>query len=164
MQSSTNALLLSQANLHFTTAAITSHIETIDQGGRDYQPPLQTGYDQRFKRFLRQPPKSNFKRLIIETGLITGLKWMSDKSNPKGLTDFEVERGFTKRPPIPYIPVEDQFSELVIKSSGALEYKLELPGGTKVYHVLWESRSVESFPKHVMSAMSYVMRKCYFTE
>jgi hypothetical protein len=57
---------------------------------------------------------------------------MSDKGIPKGLKDFEVERGFTKRPPIPYIPIEDEVGESVKKASGASEYKLELLGGTKV--------------------------------
>ena len=60
------------------------------------------------------------------------------KSCQKGLKDFEVERGYTKRPPIPYIPVEDDVAELAAQASGALEYKLELPGGTKVQDALWE--------------------------
>ena len=84
---------------------------------------------------------------------------MSDKSCPKGLKDFEVERGFTRRPPIPYIPVDDDVADAVAKASGASEYKLELPGGTKVQHALWESGSIETFLKHVMSTMSYVTRK-----
>ena len=84
---------------------------------------------------------------------------MPDKAVPKGLKDFEVERGFTKRPPILYIPIQDEVAELVTKASGASEYKLELPGGTKVQHSLWESRNVESFLKHVLSAMSYITRK-----
>ena len=79
---------------------------------------------------------------------------MLDKSVPKGPKDFEVERGYTTRPPILYIPVEDDAAELVKKASGALEYKLELLGGTKVSHALWEHGSVEAFLKHVMSAMS----------
>ena len=83
---------------------------------------------------------------------------MSDKAVPKGLKDFEVERGYTRRPPIPFIPIQDEMLELVKKTSGASEYKLELPGGTKVQHALWESGSVEAFLKHVMSAMSYVTR------
>ena len=80
------------------------------------------------------------------------------------LKDFEVERGYTKQPPIPYIPVEDEVGELVIKASRALEYKLELLGGTKASRALWESGSVETFLKHVMSAMSYVTQKRYFVE
>ena len=89
---------------------------------------------------------------------------MSDKSVPKGLKDFKVKRGFTKRPPIPYIPVEDEVGKLVSKVSGASEYKLELPGGTKVSPALLKHRSVEAFLRHVMSAMSYVTRKGYFKE
>ena len=88
---------------------------------------------------------------------------MSDNSVPKGLKDFEVERGYMKRPPILYIPVEDEVGEKVPKASRASEYKLELPGGTKVSHAL-ESGSNKAFLKHVMSAMSYVTRKCYFKE
>ena len=58
---------------------------------------------------------------------------MSDKSCSKGLKNFEVDRGYTKRPPILYIPVEDDVAVAVVKAlSGALKYKLELPGGTKV--------------------------------
>ena len=140
------------------------HVETVDRGGQDFKPPLQSDSDRRFDRFLKQPPKSNFKRLILKTGLIKGLKRMSDKAVPKGLKDFEVERGYTRRPPIPYIPIQDEVSESVTKASGASEYKLELPGGTKVQHALWESGNSEAFLKHVMSAMSYVSRKGYFKE
>ena len=43
---------------------------------------------------------------------------MSDKSVSKGLKDFEVERGFTKRPPIPHIPIEDEVGKLVMKLPG----------------------------------------------
>ena len=89
---------------------------------------------------------------------------MLDKSCPKGLKEFAVERGYTKRPPIPHIPVEDDVASVVVKASEALEYKLELPGGTKVQQALWESGSVEAFLKHVMSAMSYITRKGYFEE
>jgi hypothetical protein len=64
----------------------------------------------------------------------------------------------------PYIPVEDEVGELLSKVSGALEYKLELTGGTKVQHALWESRSIEAFLKHVISTMRYVTRKFYFKD
>ena len=87
---------------------------------------------------------------------------MLDKSCPKGLRHHKVERGHNRWPPIPYIPVEDDMAVTVIKASGASEYKLELPGGTKVSHALWESGNNKAFLKHVMSAMSYNTRKGYF--
>ena len=81
---------------------------TKERGGQDFSPPIETDYERRFARFRSQPPKSSFKRLILRTDLIKGLKRMSDKSCPKGLKAFEVERGHTRVPPIPYIPVEDE--------------------------------------------------------
>ena len=38
---------------------------------------------------------------------------------------------------------------------------MDFLGGSKVQHALWEGGSVEVFPKHVISAMSYVARKGY---
>ena len=76
-----------------------------------------------------------------------------------GLKAFEVERGHTRVPPIPYIPVEDEVTEAVTKASWASGYKLEQPSGIKVTHALWESRNAEAFLKHVMAAMSYVAKK-----
>ena len=70
---------------------------------------------------------------------------MSDKSCPKGPKAFQVERGHTREPPIPYIPVADDVAEAVTKHSRASEYKLELPSGIKVSHALWESRIAEAF-------------------
>jgi hypothetical protein len=89
---------------------------------------------------------------------------MSDKSCPKGLKPFEVERGHTREPPIPYIPVADDVAEAVTKHSGALEYKLELLSRIKVSHALWESGNAEAFLKHVMAAMSYIAKKGYIKE
>ncbi len=113
-----------------------------------------------FERFCKQPPKSNFKKLILGTVLLRkGLERMSDKSCPKGLKPFKVERGHTREPPIPYIPVADKVAEAVTKTSGALGYKLDLPCGIKVTHALWENRNAEAFLKHVMAAMSYFAKK-----
>ncbi len=89
---------------------------------------------------------------------------MSDKSCPKTLKAFEVERGHTREPPIPYIPVADEVAEAVTKTSGASGYKLDLPSGIKVTHALWESGNAEAFLKHVMAAMSYVTKKGYIKE
>jgi hypothetical protein len=89
---------------------------------------------------------------------------MSDKSCPKGLKPFEVERGHTREPPIPYIPVADDVAEAVTKTSGASGYKLDLPSGIKVTHALWENGNSEAFLKHVMAALSYVQKKGYIKE
>ena len=97
---------------------------TTGRGEWDFSPPINTDYDLQFERFCKQPPKSSFKKLILGTVLLKGLKRMSDKSCPNGLNAFEVERGHTRAPPIPYIPVADDVAEAVTKSSGASEYEL----------------------------------------
>ena len=82
----------------------------------DFSPLIKTDYDLQFKEFCKQPPKSSFKKLILGTVILKGLKRMSDKSCPKGLKAFKVERGHTRAPPIPYIPVEDDVAEAVTKN------------------------------------------------
>ena len=81
--------------------------DTTEREGWDFSPPAKTDCDLQFERFCMQPPKSNFKKLILGTFLLRkGLERMSDKSCPKGLKPFEVERGHTREPPIPYIPYQ----------------------------------------------------------
>ncbi len=58
----------------------------------------------------------------------------------------------------------DDVAEAVTKSSGASEYKLQLPSGIKISHALWENGNAEAFLKHVMAAMSYVHKKGYIKE
>ena len=153
-------MLYYQATLSYHNSQIKTNINnTREQEEQDFSPPPKTDYDLVFKQFCKQPPKSSFKKLILETALLRkGLVRMLDKSCPKGLKPFEVERGHTREPPIPYIPVADNVAEAVTKSSGALEYKLELPSGIKVSHTLWENGNAEAFLKHVMAAMSYVSK------
>ena len=137
----------------------------IGREERDFSPPTQTDCDLRFERFCKQPPRSSFKKLILGSVLLRkGLERMSDKSCPKGLKPFEVERGHTREPPIPYIPVADDVAEAVTKTSGASGYKLDLPSGIKVTHALWENGNSEAFLKHVMAALSYVHKKGYIKE
>ena len=127
---------------------------TIEREGRDFSPAIKTDYNLQFERFCKQPPKSSFKKLILETALLRkGLERMSDKSCPKGLNPFKVERGHTREPSIPYIPVADDVVEAVTKTSGASRYNLDLPSSIKVTHALWESGNAEAFLKHVMAAM-----------
>jgi hypothetical protein len=135
-----------------------------EPGEHDFSLPIKTDYDLQFKQLCKQPLKSSFKKLILGTVLLKGLKRMSDKSCPMGLKAFQVERGHTREPPFPYLPVADDVTEALTKHSGALEYKLELPSGIKVSHALWESGNAEAFLKHVMAAMSYVAKKGYIKE
>ena len=116
-----------------------------------------------YRRFLQKPPKSFFKRLVLNTSLRNALQSMSEiKAIPKGLKDQEVERGNLKRPPIPYIPVEDAVSDTVKTSKGKKDYKVKLPDGTKISHSLFDSGSNEAFMIHVQEVLSFCDRKQFF--
>ena len=128
---------------------ITTNVEnTIGGEERDFSPPTKTDCDLRFDRFCKQPPKSSFKKLIPGTVLLRkGLERMLDKIFPKGHKPIEVERSHTREPPIPYIPVADDVAEAVTKSSGALEYKLELPSGIKISNAPMGKQKRRSVPQ-----------------
>ena len=82
---------------------------------------------------------------------------MSDqKSVPKGLRENEVERGIFKKPPIPYIPVEDEIGEKVKQDSRTLKVKLD--DKTTVNAAVWTGGNPEGFLIHVTSALSYIKR------
>ncbi len=58
--------------------------------------------------FLRVPPKSPFKKLLLGTGLWQYAKMSTSLKSPHGLKDAECEKGqLSHRPPIPYVPVVD---------------------------------------------------------
>ena len=79
---------------------------------RPYRPvgtiPTNAHYEKTsFQRFLSDPPRSFFKKLIVSTPrLLRNLHTMSlAKATPDGLKDRECEKMVLReRPPIPYVP------------------------------------------------------------
>ncbi len=60
--------------------------------------------------FLRVPPKSPFKKLLLGTGLwrYTYVKMSTNLKSPDVLKDAECKKGqLSQWPPIPYVPVVD---------------------------------------------------------
>ena len=69
-----------------------------------------------FQRFLSDPPRSFFKKLIVSTPrLLRNLHTMSlAKATPDGLKDRECEKMVLReRPPIPFVPEMDSVQETV---------------------------------------------------
>ena len=82
---------------------------------------------------------------------------MSDqKTVPKGLRDNEVERGNFKKPPIPYIPVNNDIGKNV--KSDARTFKVKLDDKTTVTASIWTGANPEGFLIHVISALGYIER------
>ena len=69
----------------------------------------------KYLTFVNSPPRSSFKKLFIGTNLGKALllTMSDDKALPKGLKYEKVERVKIRRPPIPYIPLEDPIQESV---------------------------------------------------
>ena len=88
---------------------------------RPYRPagtiPTNAHYERTsFQRFLSNPPRSFFKKLIVSTPrLLHNLHTMSlAKAMPDGLKDRECEKMVLhERPPIPYVPEKDSVQETV---------------------------------------------------
>jgi hypothetical protein len=74
--------------------------------------------------FLRFPPKSSFKKLLLGTGLWRHAKMSTSLKSPDGLKDAECKKGqLSHRPPIPYVPVVD----IVTPKEDPQVFKIKLP-------------------------------------
>ena len=122
-------------------------------------------YETPLQRFLRTPPKGNFKALFIGTPIGRRLEEMSkSKSVPDGLRDQECERGSrTKRPPISYVPAVDPVQDAV---SGTKKYplKIKLPDNTEFSVPIWNTGTPEAFLIHVQQALGACRRKGFFED
>ncbi len=70
----------------------------------------------KFQRFVSNPPRSSFKKLIVSTPrLLRNLHTMSlAKAAPNSLKDHECKKmALHERPPIPYVPEKDSVQEMV---------------------------------------------------
>ena len=72
-----------------------------------------------------------------------------------------MERGRVRRPPIPYIPLEDPIQESIEKILGTKSFKVTLPDGTVVYHKVFDGGNNEAFIIHVKEVLSLIKRKSY---
>ena len=85
-----------------------------------------------------------------------------DKALPKGLRNEEVKRGQIKRPPVPYIPMQDLVGDAVKDSAGTTSFKVSLPDGTIVYHAVFDNGLNEAFVIHVQETMDFCKRKGFY--
>ena len=74
----------------------------------------------------------------------------NQKTVQKGLRENEVERGNFKKPPIPYIPVEDKMGKKV--KHDVQSFKVKIDKKTTVNTSVW----TEGFLIHVISAVGYI--------
>ena len=80
----------------------------------------------------------------------------NQNSIPKGLCSQEVKRGHIKKPPIPYIPVENEIGDGV--KGEPHTFKVKINEKTTVNASIWTGRNLEGFLIHVISALNYCAR------
>ena len=104
--------------------------------------------------FLQSPPKSAFKRLILETPLYQHL--LLTMSSILELTDQECEKGqLTQRPPIPYVTPK---AETVLKASRET-VKMKTSEGEVKMAVLGDNPGPEEYLQHLNSFLRMLSRK-----
>ena len=86
----------------------------------------------------------------------------NQKTVPKGLRKQEVEQSHTKKPPIPYIPVEDKIGNKV--KSDLCTFKVKIDSKTTINMAIWTGGNPKEFLIHVISAMKYIKCSKLFEE
>jgi hypothetical protein len=104
---------------------------------------------------LQTPPKSSFKRLILETPLWQCAMSSSLKSPPEGLKNAEREKGTPPaRPPIPYVPPTNLHEKRQTE-----QIKVELPEGTKFQMPTYGSGNNEEYLVHTIAILRLIKQK-----
>ena len=117
----------------------------------------------KYQEFAEREPKSFFGVLLRRPVFQRALRSMSDqKAVPKGLRGQDVERGHTKKPPIPYIPLEDEIGEKV--KADPRTFKVKVDGKTTVNASVWMGGSQEGFLIQVINALNYCDRTKLFAK
>ena len=107
-------------------------------------------------RFLRVPPKSLYKLLILWVGLFNYAKMSTSNKVPKGLKDSECEKGnLGARPPIPYVPPTD----LLEAKENSDSIKLKLPDGTVISMTIFAKGNPEEYLQHVIAVLHLINQK-----
>ncbi len=101
---------------------------------------------------LRVPPKSSFKRLLLETLLWQSAMSMDLKSPPEGLQNTKCKKGMPPvRLPILYVPPAD-----LHKKWETEQIKVKLPGGTKFQMPTYGTGNNEEYLVHVIPILRLV--------
>jgi hypothetical protein len=107
-------------------------------------------------RFLRVPPKSSFKKLLLGTGLWQHAKMSTSLKSPDGLKDAECEKGqLSHRPPIPYVPVVDT----VTPEDEPQIFKVKLPDASHLSVPIYSRGNNEEYLAHIVAVLRIIEQK-----
>ncbi len=97
--------------------------------------------------FLRVPPKSSFKKLLLGTGLSQYPKMSTSLKSLDGLKDAECKKGqLSHRPSIPYITVVD----IVAPKEEPQIFKIKLPDASHLSMPIYSHGNNEEYLMHIV--------------
>jgi hypothetical protein len=106
--------------------------------------------------FLRVPPKSSFKKLLLGTRLWHHAKMSTFLKSPDGLKDAECKKGqLSHRPPIPYVPVVD----IVTPKEEPQVFKIKLPDASHLNMFIYSHGNNEEFLVHIVAVLQVKEQK-----
>jgi hypothetical protein len=106
--------------------------------------------------FLRVPPKSSFKKLLLGTGLWHHAKMSTSLKSPDGLKDAECEKGqLSHPPPIPYIPVVDT----VTPKEEPQVFKIKLSDVSHLSMPIYSRGNNEEYLAHIVAVLRVIEQK-----
>jgi hypothetical protein len=108
--------------------------------------------------FLRVPPKSPFKKLLLGTGLwrYTYLKMSTNLKSPDALKDAECKKGqLSQWPPIPYVPVVD----VVMPKEAPTVLKVKLPDNSHISMPIFARGNNEEYIVHIVTVLRIIDQK-----
>ncbi len=106
--------------------------------------------------FLRVPPKSSFKKLLLSTQFRQHAKMSTALKILDGLKDAECEKGqLSNRPPIPYVPVVD----ILTPKEDPQVFKVKLPDNSHIYMHIYSCGNNEEYLTHIVAVLCVIMQR-----
>ncbi len=100
--------------------------------------------------FLRVPPKSSFKKLLLGTGLWQHAKMSTTLKTPDGLNNAECKKGqLSNRPPIPYVPEVD----IVTPKKEPQTLKVKLPDKSHLNLPIYSHGNTKEYFAHIIAVL-----------
>ncbi len=108
--------------------------------------------------FLRVPPKSPFKKLLLGTELwqYTYVKMSTNLKSPDVLKDAECKKGqLSQRPPIPYVPVLD----IITPKEEPQVLKVKLPDASHISVPIFSHGNNKEYLMHIVAVLRITEQK-----
>jgi hypothetical protein len=106
--------------------------------------------------FLRVPPKSSFKKLLLGTGLWQHAKMSTTLKTPNGLNNSECKKGqLSNRLPIRYVPEVD----IVMPKEEPQTLKVKLLDESHLNMPIYSRRNTKEYLAHIIAVLQIINKK-----